>query len=504
MNEPRAMNDLAAPAAMLDFGDLRHYDWLHLPVWVFALDPPGIRWANAAALDFWRADDLAALTGRDYSDLSPPARARLADSMQRHAQGQLVREPWTLYPLDEPITTVLLSRGIRLPDGQQAILFASEPLAASYDPTVLRGIEAMRHTPVRVALHRADGGPAVMRNPAALEAFGPVDAEGGRFGELFADEALAAGIVATVRAGRSFAGEALLRTTQGERWHSVDARAVRDPVTGAAMLQFNAREISDLKSALAALEAARDAAEAASRAKSSFLANISHELHTPLNGMLGLTRMLLGTTLDERQRRQLTMVLESTEGLARLIDDVLDLTRLDADRLTLAPAPMSLAETLQQVLAPLQLQALQRGLRLEWQLDAEVPDTIVADAPRWRQILLNLVGNALKFTEHGGVQLRVRRAQGDAHQALLVLSVQDSGIGMTPEQLAIVFEPFTQGEDGLTRRHGGSGLGLTLVQRLVRLMGGRVEVDSRPGEGSCFRVIVPVGLLPPTAPPAGG
>ncbi|HSW09056.1 hybrid sensor histidine kinase/response regulator [Aquabacterium sp.] len=489
LTEPEAL------APMLDAADLPHYAWLNVPMWVFDVDRPGIVWANTAALGFWRADDLAELTTRDYSDISLPARARLLVSMQQHAMGRLVREAWTLYPRDEPMTSQLLSRGIRLGNGQQAILFASEPLAASYDPAMLRGIEAMRHTPVRVAMHRIDGGPALMRNPAAVAAFGGIETEAADdFADLFDDAELAGAIVVTVRAGRGHAGEALLRTRQGQRWHAIDARAVRDPVTGAAMLQFNARDISDLKAALAALEAARDAAEAANRAKSTFLANMSHELRTPMNGVLGLTRLLLNGELDERQRHYLELVLNSAQGLMQIIDDVLDLSKVEADKLTLQPLPMSLAETLHQALAPLQVQALQRGLDFDWTIAADVPDDVIADAPRWRQLLLNLAGNALKFTAMGGIQVHVERVTGDAHHLLLACSVRDTGIGMTPDQLAIVFEPFTQADGSVTRRYGGTGLGLAIVRRLVQLMGGRIEVDSQPGQGSCFRFIVPVDL----------
>lgn len=490
------MTDSAAAVPLLAFDDLRHYEWLHVPVWVFDLGQPGICWANTAGLDFWRAETLAELTGRDYSDISPGARARLQASMDQHAQGKLVREPWTLYPRDEPLTTELLSRGILLPDGRQAILFASEPLAASYDPSMLRGIEAMRHTPVRVAMHRIDGGPALMRNPAALAAFGPIETEApDDFAALFADAALSDSIVATVRAGRGHAGEALLRTLQGERWHAVDARAVRDPVTGAATLQFNARDISDLKAALAALEAARDAAETANRAKSSFLANMSHELRTPMNGVLGLTRLLLDSgELAPRQRHYLELVFSSAQGLMQIIDDVLDLSKVEADKLTLTPAPMSLQETLHAALAPLQVQAVQRGLGFDWTIDPALPDTVIADGARWRQLLLNLAGNALKFTERGEVRVHVERLDADAHHTLVACSVRDSGIGMTPEQAAVVFEPFVQADSSVTRRYGGTGLGLAIVRRLVQLMGGRIEIDSRPGEGSTFRFIVPVDL----------
>ncbi len=483
---------------MLEFKDLQHYEWLNVPTWVFDAERPAMVWANTAGLEWWQAASIDELAQRDYQDISPAAHARLLASMQQHAQDKVVREPWTLYPHDEPMTSVLLSRGIRLPDGRQAILFASEPLAASYDATMLRGIEAIRHTPVRVALHRIDGGPALMRNPAAVAAFGPVeeDDSGPGLRELFDDAQLADEVVTTARQMRSHAGEALLITSQGTRWHAIDARAVRDPVTGSAMLQFNARDISDLKAALAALESARDAAEAANRAKSSFLANMSHEIRTPMNGVIGLTQLLLETPLQPRQRQYVELALGSARALMVIIDDILDLSKIEAGKFDLNMQPTALRDPLAQALAPLQLQATSRQLSLVWTAAPDVPDTVIADGQRWRQILLNLVGNALKFTETGGVQVLLECRRNDGAQVLLACSVIDTGIGMTAEQQGVVFEPFIQADSSVTRRYGGTGLGLSIVQRLVQMMGGHIEVESQPGQGSCFRFVVPVDLPP--------
>ncbi|GCL62231.1 hybrid sensor histidine kinase/response regulator [Pseudaquabacterium pictum] len=491
-----------AAAALLSWGDLRHYAWLQVPMWVFDVDRMRVPWANEAGVAFWRASDLQRLQARDFADASTATRARLQASMQQHAAGRVLRETWTLYPLGQPLSTALLSRGLHLADGRQAILFCSEPLAASYDADMLRGIEALQHTPVRVLLHQLDSTDAVMRNPAAIEAFGPLDDRPGAspLAALFADAADAEALLAAVRAGHTHAGDALLLTSQGPCWHALDARSARDPVSGDVLLLVNARDISDLKAAHTALELARDAAEAANRAKTTFLANMSHEIRTPMNGVLGLTEILLASRLDERQRHHLQLVQQSAQTLMQIINDLLDISRIEADKMTLRPAPLRLRDALHDSLAPLQLQAGQRGLALDWQVAPEVPDTVLADGLRWCQVLLNLAGNALKFTHAGRIDVHLACAGEDSAGLQLACRVTDTGIGMTDAELSQVFEPFVQADDSITRRYGGTGLGLSIARHLVRLMGGELEAGSQPGQGSCFRFTVPVQRV--AAPPA--
>ena len=492
---------LALP--LLDFADLTHYAWLQVPMWVFDVEQMRVCWANPAGLIFWRADQLATLAARDFSDASPATLLRLRASMQLHADGRRLQEAWTLYPMGQPLTSSLVSRGIRLADGRQAILFCSEPLAASYDADMLRGIEALQHTPVRVLLYPLDGGNAVMRNPAAVAAFGLAASNGdGPVHRLFADPNSASAIQTALAQGQVHAGEARLLTLQGPRWHAVDARAVRDPVSGTPMLLVNAQDITDLKAAQVALEAARDAAEAANRAKSSFLANMSHELRTPMNGVLGLTELVLAGTLDERHRHFLQLAHQSAQSLMQVINDILDASKIEADRLTLVLDDVPLRELLARALAPLQVQAEKRGLALDCHIAANLPERVVVDPLRWCQVLVNLVGNALKFTANGSITVRLDCQPHDGHNLLLDCSVQDTGIGMSPNELTVVFEPFIQADASLTRRYGGTGLGLSIAQRLVQLMNGQIDVQSRPGLGSCFRFVVPV-CLPELLPKAG-
>ena len=273
---------------------------------------------------------------------------------------------------------------------------------------------------------------------------------------------------------------------------------MRDPVTGDTVMLFNARDIADLKASQAALEAAREAAEAASQAKSSFLANMSHEIRTPMNGVLGLTELVLQSNdLTERQRRFIGMAHDSAKGLMTIINDLLDVAKIEAGRILIDEQPFCLHDCLTESLQPLLLQAHAKGIQLHARVQPSVPQQFVGDALRLRQVLINLIGNALKFTEHGEVRIEIALADmqpGDAPDRLrLRIAVTDTGIGMTRDQISQIFDPFTQADGSITRRYGGTGLGLTIVQRLVGLMGGEVRVESEPGVGSSFSFEVLLG-----------
>jgi signal transduction histidine kinase len=262
---------------------------------------------------------------------------------------------------------------------------------------------------------------------------------------------------------------------------------MRDPVTGDTVMLFNARDIADLKASQAALVAAREAAEAASQAKSSFLANMSHEIRTPMNGVLGLTELVLqNDDLTERQRRFIAMAHDSAKGLMTIINDLLDVAKIEAGRIVIDEQPFGLHECLSESLQPLQLQAHAKGIQLHARVQPNVPQRLVGDALRLRQVLINLIGNALKFTERGEVRIEITLASESRGQLRLRIAVTDTGIGMTRDQIGQIFDPFTQADGSITRRYGGTGLGLTIVQRLVGLMGGQVAVESQPGTGSCF------------------
>ncbi len=478
---------------LLDFASLSHYDWLDVPLWVF--DPQQQRnlWANAAALRFWHADSAEEFLSRDFAEHGDMVSERLAVTAADHAQGKIVREQWTLYPKGEPTTVMLVSRGMRTPDRRQVMLFAADSLGGGPDLAMLRGVEALQHTSARIAVFNLHSGELLMRNPAAALTFGdtPPPPGGSEFSRLFTHAHDAHGILFRVQRGEACRQDVELQTLAGPRWHALDSRPMRDPATGEIAMLFNARDIADLKASQVALVAAREAAEAASQAKSAFLANMSHEIRTPMNGVLGLTELVLQTTeLTERQHRFISMAHQSAKGLMTIINDLLDVAKIEAGRIVIDEQPFGLHDCLGEALQPLLLQAHDKGIALHARVEPRVPDRLVGDALRLRQVLINLIGNALKFTEHGEVRIEIALAdphEGDAPERLrLRVAVTDTGIGMTRDQIGQIFDPFTQADGSITRRYGGTGLGLTIVQRLVDLMGGCVTVESEPGVGSCF------------------
>jgi signal transduction histidine kinase/DNA-binding response OmpR family regulator len=253
-------------------------------------------------------------------------------------------------------------------------------------------------------------------------------------------------------------------------------------------------DITDMRDQQVQLEAARKAAEAANRAKSAFLANMSHEIRTPMNGVVGMAELLCDTALTEEQRLFAETIRSSGEALLVIINDILDYSKIEAERLTLRPEPFDLERTIHEVTMLLQPRAREKGIDLMIDFDMFLPTRFVADPGRLRQVLTNLIGNAVKFTEKGHVLTRVVGVEtGDGTQTLHV-TVEDTGIGIAPEYLDHIFGEFNQVEDERNRKFEGTGLGLAITQRLIEHMGGAVWVDSDFGKGSSFgfRVTLPV------------
>jgi len=307
---------------------------------------------------------------------------------------------------------------------------------------------------------------------------------------------LGAGLVARRMARRALAPlralDDAMETVTASRDFSARLSIARDDEVGRLTRRFN-RLLGgledydrDLRGAMLGASEACEQAERANRMKSQFLANMGHELRTPLNGVLGMTQALLRDDLTDGQRERVEVILNSGTALLTVLNDVLDLADMEAGTVNIEVADFDIEAVIRQACETAVTLAESKGLDLEIEIDAAATGSWVGDAARLRQVLYNLVSNAMKFTAEGGVRVRVQAADG------LVISVIDTGIGIAPEVLPGLFETFTQGEGGVTRRFGGAGIGLSICRRLTELMGGTLEAEGALGEGSAFTIRLPL------------
>ena len=301
--------------------------------------------------------------------------------------------------------------------------------------------------------------------------------------------------VAEHLAGQSpfYTSEYRMRAKDGSyRWIMARGQAQWDEAGNALRLVGSHTDITEPKLAAESLYRAKEAAEAASRSKGEFLANMSHEIRTPMTGVLGMIDLTLSSELNATQRKYLETARSSADSLLALLNDILDLSKIEAGRLDLLPEVYSLSECVGDALQVFAVPAKRKGLRLTCEISPELPDALVGDPLRVRQVLINVLGNAVKFTDAGAVSVAVKKMVEPGRPDKIQFEVEDTGIGIAPDKQLLVFDPFQQADGSSTRRHFGTGLGLTISARLAKLMGGRIGLRSELGRGSTFTFAVPL------------
>jgi PAS domain S-box-containing protein len=293
-------------------------------------------------------------------------------------------------------------------------------------------------------------------------------------------------LIRVTAAGRGESIEYSIAFGAETRWFLARVSPIHSPDGLFRTVCMTSRDITTRKKNEDDLLAAKEAAEAASEAKSEFLANVSHEFRTPMNGILGMTDLVLDTEVTSEQREYLEMVKTSADSLLGLLNDILDFSKVDAGKMELTQTDFHFGADLNDILKVMHFRGAQKHLEVSWQLDPHIPDTLVGDSLRLRQVLINLLGNAIKFTEVGSVRLQVARQEETADHVLLHFQIQDTGVGIPTDKQAVIFEAFTQADSSATRSFGGTGLGLAIASRLVALMHGQIWVESTFGAGSTF------------------
>ena len=514
-----------------DFDAARAYQSLQTPVWIFDIDRHAIWWGNRAAVAFWNARDLEDLCARDFSSDSETVRQRLRQIVDHTPPGSFASESWTLYPGGRPTTMLFKFSPARVEGSRDAVVIeAAAEIVLGDDPEALRLLEATRHTPLMVSTASLEGR-VLSSNPATVRAYGAsLQGDGSGVADRLATRFLSPGaleaMLAAAAADRVFERDLEVMTRAGRRWHHVDARRGRDPVTGQAVVvvteedvtarvelaeqrralnrelearvRYRTAELEEnarrLKAETTRANAARAQAEAATRAKSSFLANMSHELRTPLNAILGFSEVVqrqLHGEIAPAYLGYMDDIHASGRRLLSLIDDLLDLSRIEAGEPELEEETFDPAEAIAAAVELVRAGESARQLSISSALPALA--LLHADARAFQQVLINLLSNAIKASAEGGAI----RVSAEEDPGGLVVRVADQGCGIAEDEIDLVVQPYGRAGNGGAARAGGAGLGLAICNGLVQAHGGRLEIASRLGAGTTVSVHLPSERLRP-------
>ena len=455
------------------------------------------------ALSGWSRDEVLGRSFQEIGHWSDPAeRLVMRELLQRN--GVIRNMPMTFRRKDGSLLPMLMSVAPFVLDGQQYLVAFVRDISESERSRLVHSA-ILENASIGIALTRDQH--FVLANPCVETMFGWTrGALVGQHGSVVWPstedwQAVGRDLGPQLAAGQQIEAERRMRRRDGSTFLArLLAQAVDPAHPSRGGTIWIIEDVTERRRVDAALAQAKDEAQAASRAKSAFLANTSHEIRTPLNGLLGLGRLAQQPDIPEAQRREfLNQMMDSAESLSGLISDILDLSKIEAGRLTLETQPFSLRELLGSIRLAYLTLAQARGLTFALEIDPALPVWVFGDPLRTRQILSNYLTNALKFTEAGGITVSVkalaRNAQGSAGEWVHI-EVRDTGPGIAAEQQARLFQPFTQADESTTRRFGGTGLGLSICRELATLMGGEVGVQSRPGEGATFWAELPLPAAP--------
>ena len=471
---------------------------LRAPIWVYDIDACRVAYANKAACELWGAPDEASLQARDLSQgMSTTVAERLrqyqAEFLARDAE---FSETWTLFPNNIPVTVNVVYSGFQMADGRIAMMV--EVLGETEQSTeTLRSTKALLHTDVSIALFSLEGLP-LYKNPAAHKVLYSGSAT---LQQLFLNTDDFHTLQAECEARGDSRIVTKLKTKHHASWFDVSAKRCLDAKTGEKALLITASDVDGLKAAEKAVLQAKDAAESANRAKSEFLANMSHEIRTPMNGVLGMLDVLSRTELDDKQKYCTDIMLKSGNSLLETINDILDYSKLEAGKTIINPVQCNLKKIVTHCLDLFRPRAQEKRLSIELTYSPEVPEIVIADFGRIKQILANIISNAIKFTPEGSISINVFGEIRD-ETADIKIVIKDTGIGIASDKIDSIFDKFTQAESSTTRNYGGTGLGLAISRSLAEAMNGELTASSRLGEGTSFTLCLPlkVGNKKPIVP----